>query len=1152
MDGNPDQNWQGHTQNGGPHETNQTDQKITQKNDNDDKFVTKENSEVSRNEEESNGPHEAVQNGGEAAPDGVQWIVISHADNANNQSSSDVHALKVGAIVAERYSDEETPLWEDESITPDPLDKDRGMQDGGVKLGHVLEGGSSEPGSKGNPTISQDDNAPVHLLENITQENPSEVHKLGKEFDIESLIEGNLGRDKSNTLMTPQELETMPDEGMEFEESVGPKNSGASSLNDSVCDSFTEIMNAGDSEQFENNDLSDSLEPVSNQVETTANTSSTTNKGQGATIYIVTTKSTRKEDGTIQRIVTINPADPRLVSNQGVLTLQGPSSSTQSSCSQTVTANQQVLTLSGSNSSITQATCAQTVPTAMAAHTNVVVTPSSESLLNTPVSEGLVTAPVSGGLVTTPPSDGLILMNEPSTAGQTPVVPTSGPPASVSAGVKSEAQEGIEPGKSDGNEMENEIPAGEDMTDEEEDEDDEDEDDDDGDDASGKVYFCPENGCGRKFNSKAKLKLHVSAHTGEARPFKCTFENCVWAFTTSYKLKRHYAKHTGEKPFKCPVGGCGKFYTTVYNLNSHMKIHLRPTTLFPCDVEGCGESFSTRRKLETHKRKHCDDKKFICDHPGCNKAFATSSALGSHVRSHQREEQIFPCTFEGCEKKFDKPCRLKLHLRSHTGERPYVCPFQGCEWAFTCLQKLTRHQRRHTGEKKYVCPEDGCGKAFTRAEHLKGHLVTHTGEKPFECPVTDCEAKFSARSSLYVHMKKHANTNDKSKEKEGFDCPVQGCHKVYASKASLKTHINRLHNINTVALEANQFGFIYINPEDLSGTTLENITGTGDGTPTVVRIAQVGQIGQVDQTADTSTFDLQVQPTAVTAVAAGQDNSFPQEGQFDDQNLDNATENVQDYLTTTDVDQPIVTATNLQPEVMAQHVGSNVVTQFVVNPDIASVSSVTQSQTPETTATSESPLQYTTRVFQANNSGAARTDYSAIQGLTVVQHRPVKRRKIFHNVPSPDSEKATDDEHSLDASEDSTNPTSPVFTTTAAVNSPAFTTTGVVMTSSAITLRDPATGSHYVQTQLLQDDPPSDQDIPFHPDISLPASSTSSDQSSISSELPVTILQEPQSNGDDDNPSETNVSDDYIETHSNSDSNVTPFTESTINLQDLA
>ncbi|XP_070565451.1 zinc finger protein ZXDC-like [Ptychodera flava] len=1067
MDGNPDQNWQGQTQNGGAHEIGFSNTVISENNEQHSSIAAKERSEISQESISSIGPPEEVQNGGDDTVHSVGWEGVPPTvdTNQNNNSSQDI---KVASIVDGHFGDQEGPIWNPDSQGSECLDSQdqEGMQDGGVKVGHPVLQETQSSGKSNVPVISQDHRSAVDLIDNITNVNES-GQKLVKDFDLGSLIERNLGRDKSNTLMTPQELESMPDEGMEFEESVGPKHSASSSsLEDSsgVCNTFNDVLSTGDaSEPFEPSDLTDTLEAVPNQVvenstatQATASTSRSMDVSN-STFYIVTTTSTTKEDGTIQKVVTINPAQSRLLTSSAILTLPVQ----QSISTPTVT----------SSMSVTQ--------------TDMITTTAR----------------------------GIGLVDEQNTLAQTPVV-------SLPA-VKTTDDPVIQRNDA-ANEMENEIPENEEMSD------DEDEDDDD-DESSGKVYFCPESGCGRKFNCKAKLKLHTSAHTGESRPFKCTYDNCVWAFTTSYKLKRHYAKHTGEKPFKCPADDCGKYYTTVYNLNSHMKIHCRPTTLYPCDVEGCGESFSTKRKLETHKRKHYDDKKFICDHPGCNKAFATSSALGSHIRSHQREEQVYPCTFEGCGKKFDKPCRLKLHLRSHTGERPYVCPFQGCEWAFTCLQKLTRHQRRHTGEKKYVCPEEGCGKAFTRAEHLKGHIVTHTGEKPFECPIAGCDAKFSARSSLYVHMKKHANTNDKGKERSGFDCPVQGCHKVYASKASLKTHINKLHNISTVALEANQFGFIYINPEDLSGTTLENITGAVEGTPTVVRISQVGQ---VEQSEDGTNYDLQV---AAAATEAEQNSSFAQEGQFDNQGIDTANEAVGDYLTQTDVDQQIVSAANLQPEVMAQHVGNNVVTQFVVNADMAAISTDATNPSPEVAITSGSPLEYTTRVFQANNSGSARTDYSAIQGLL---HRPAKRRRIFQNAPSPDLDKAAgDSDHSLDASKD-------------CGESSAF-TAGVVMTSSAITLRDPATGSHYVQTQLLQDDPPSDQDIPFHPDISLPAPSTCSDQSSISSELPVTILQEPTTNPDDDNPGESSVTEDFIETHSNSDTSVPTFTESTINLQDL-
>lgn len=51
-----------------------------------------------------------------------------------------------------------------------------------------------------------------------------------------SLLEfRRVGTDKSNTLMTPQELESMPDQGIEFEESVGPKQEVISPSSLTTC-----------------------------------------------------------------------------------------------------------------------------------------------------------------------------------------------------------------------------------------------------------------------------------------------------------------------------------------------------------------------------------------------------------------------------------------------------------------------------------------------------------------------------------------------------------------------------------------------------------------------------------------------------------------------------------------------------------------------------------------------------------------------------------------------------------------------------------------------------------------------------------------------------------------------------------------------------
>lgn len=95
--------------------------------------------------------------------------------------------------------------------------------------------------------------------------------------------------------------------------------------------------------------------------------------------------------------------------------------------------------------------------------------------------------------------------------------------------------------------------------------------------------------------------------------------------------------------------------------------------------------------------------------------------------------------------------------------------------------------------------------------------------------------------------------------------------------------------------------------------------------------------------------------------------------------------------------------------------------------------------------------------------------------------------------------------------------------------------TSFVLTSSPLTLRDPTTGAHFIQNQLLQDDPPDDTDISFP----LVASASTSNQSSMHGVLPVSSIL-----GDADN-CPVSTATDFL----GSDGS---FEESTINLQDLA
>ncbi|KAK2161013.1 hypothetical protein NP493_1608g00035 [Ridgeia piscesae] len=554
---------------------------------------------------------------------------------------------------------------------------------------------------------------------------------------------------------------------------------------------------------------------------------------------------------------------------------------------------------------------------------------------------------------------------------------------------------------------------------------------------------------------------------------QCPEPGCAWAFTTAYKLKRHEESHGGKKEYICDIVGCGRKFTTVYNLNSHRKLHTRPCTE-ECPQPGCGQRFPTKKQLDYHMKEHGPGQKtYCCPHAGCDMKFYSPFCMGSHARVHQRTRDL-TCKVEGCGRKFDKQCRLKQHMRSHTGERPYICSIEGCGWAFSSSSKLKRHLHKHTGNRQWMCPEPGCGKAFMRSEHLKGHMITHTGQRPFACPIEGCNSRFTAKSSLYVHERKHLNSK---LHKIIYFCPLDSCDKRYTSKNALRSHLAKhVQNQYNNTLVPSDLNLIPIlNAEDYQ-TGLDSFSQEQSDAVSTVTSAAHSTVANVLLTPDGS-----------------------------------AVINPADLMTSEE--QPVnVDGTSLL-DVMSQSgvlfSGQGTVPSWI---DTSATRSVGIRVKTEIVAATE-------RVKPEGTGGAARTDYHS---NCMLSDRAKKRRKTRKELTDMQQDSMSKlGSTNIDVSDSGKlglGSTSPVCSSCAPVINP-----NEIMTSRAITFRDPETGAIYVQTQLLQDDPP-DPEV-YSDDASL----DTTDQSALCTTDFSRILQD--SHG--------------------SCADMTEFTGTTINLQDL-
>lgn len=148
--------------------------------------------------------------------------------------------------------------------------------------------------------------------------------------------------------------------------------------------------------------------------------------------------------------------------------------------------------------------------------------------------------------------------------------------------------------------------------------------------------------CWKRFTSKATLKEHIRAHTGETEEKTFSCDVCWKTFSKRAKLNTHLKIHSGVSPFGCDV--CGKTFKCKTYFEVHMRVHTgeRP---FGCDV--CGKRFRAKAKLKRHSGVHSGEKPHSCD--VCGKRFREKTQVKAHMRVHggekhvQGKSSVLPC-----------------------------------------------------------------------------------------------------------------------------------------------------------------------------------------------------------------------------------------------------------------------------------------------------------------------------------------------------------------------------------------------------------------------------------------------------------------------------------------------------------------------------
>ena len=112
--------------------------------------------------------------------------------------------------------------------------------------------------------------------------------------------------------------------------------------------------------------------------------------------------------------------------------------------------------------------------------------------------------------------------------------------------------------------------------------------------------------CSRTFALASSLTRHMYDH--EEKCFKC--DSCDYSSHFASELEVHKIVHRKHPSYKCMHANCGKWFQRKWDLNLHLQKH--KGKMLKCNHNGCTFSTATKKQLKEHQKNHLDDFPYEC------------------------------------------------------------------------------------------------------------------------------------------------------------------------------------------------------------------------------------------------------------------------------------------------------------------------------------------------------------------------------------------------------------------------------------------------------------------------------------------------------------------------------------------------------------